>query len=69
MGADPESTANPMPGRQMRFTYDAQGNRLSAGNTNDSNTAETYTVNALNQITSKENNTIHVSGLGIPGMT
>jgi RHS repeat-associated protein len=39
------------------------GNRVKAGNSGDSAMDETYTVNALNQITGKENNAVHVSGL------
>jgi RHS repeat-associated protein len=60
--------SSPLPGRCYNFTYDSIGNRVKAGNSGDPDTDEVYTSNALNQITGKENNTVHVSGLGLEGM-
>jgi RHS repeat-associated protein len=47
--------------RHWHYAFDSMGNRLEAN-------GEEYTTNALNQIVTKENNSRHISGLGVPGM-
>ena len=70
-GNDPTLTANELPGRRLEYRYDAIGNRRSAGATGSGDGAlnasgagdDDYAVNALNQYTGRENNTVTVTGL------
>jgi RHS repeat-associated protein len=57
-----EAPANKLPGRQFEFGYDAAGNRLSVNHTGDAAKADTFTPNALNQIASRDNKAVSVSG-------
>ncbi|AHF90391.1 type IV secretion protein Rhs [Opitutaceae bacterium TAV5] len=51
-----------LPGRGFRYSYDAAGNRRAAGRNGSAGLMENFTVNALNQITARENHTVSVSG-------
>ncbi|MDR1009759.1 MAG: hypothetical protein LBM04_01265, partial [Opitutaceae bacterium] len=55
----------PMPGRQHTFSYDNAGARTAAGH--DESLPQAETVNALGQLTNKENKSIHVSGVAVEG--
>ncbi len=61
-------TVNPNPGDQLpaqtfQYTYDSAGNRASDGETGSINTGDnSYTTNALNQYSAKENNVVRVLG-------
>ncbi|MGC4073935.1 MAG: RHS repeat-associated core domain-containing protein [Nibricoccus sp.] len=57
-----------LPGRHFEYGYDAIGNRTAANHTGVTDLKENYTPNALNQITSRENKAVHVSGTGVTGM-
>lgn len=61
LGEDVTQTAQPLPSRQFTFNYDNIGNRVSTTRATDV-PAEAYTTNALNQIVTKENRTVSVSG-------
>ncbi|EIP98839.1 RHS repeat-associated core domain protein [Opitutaceae bacterium TAV1] len=59
------ATATPaaaLPGRDFRYSYDAAGNRRAAGRNGSAGLMENFSVNALNQITARENHTVSVSG-------
>lgn len=60
MGADVNSMTRPLPGRHWQYAFDSMGNRTEAN-------GEEYIINARNQIGTKENNSRHISGLGVPG--
>jgi RHS repeat-associated protein len=57
-----EAAANKLPGRQFEFGYDAAGNRTSGNHTGDSTKADTFVPNQLNQLTSRQNKALSVSG-------
>jgi RHS repeat-associated protein len=57
---------NPMPGRQDSYNYDNFGNRTSVSRLSGGAVAETYTPNALNQYSTKENNDVPVAGTADP---
>jgi RHS repeat-associated protein len=59
------ATATPaaaLPGRGFRYSYDVAGNRRAAGRNGSAGLMENFSVNALNQITTRENHTVSVSG-------
>jgi RHS repeat-associated protein len=56
------TTAAQMPSRQDNYAYDNIGNRTSVNRTTNAGLAEAYTVNALNQYVTKENDSLAVSG-------
>ena len=55
-----------LPNRQHEFTYDNIGNRASSNSTSDA-LADTYTTNALNQYTARDNKRVYVSGTADAG--
>jgi RHS repeat-associated protein len=57
-----EAAANKLPGRQFEFDYDAAGNRVSVNHTGDATKADTFVPNQLNQLTSRQNKALSVSG-------
>lgn len=66
MGAAGASENRPMPGRQYTFAYDNAGARTAASH--DGSLSQSETVNALGQVTQKENKSIHVSGVAGQGI-
>ncbi|MEJ1974200.1 MAG: RHS repeat-associated core domain-containing protein [Lacunisphaera sp.] len=57
------SSGDELPGRRFEYRFDSLGNRTTAGETGSPGAADDeYTANALNQYTSKENNTVRVLG-------
>ena len=55
---------HPQGGSVRQYRYDEIGNRKTSGSTGLANTADDeYTPNALNQYTTRENNTVKVLGL------
>jgi len=57
------SSADELPGRRFEYRFDSIGNRKTDGPTGDAaNVDDGYTTNALNQYTTKENNTVRVLG-------
>lgn len=68
-GANPLSTASPLPGRGFSYTYDEAGNRTSAGVSGDSgvyrggpSAGDSAGANALNQTRSRQTLRTRVSG-------
>lgn len=51
-----------LPGRRFEFSYDDIGNRLSSNRTGVAGLQDDYVPNKLNQYTTRENNTLAVSG-------
>lgn len=68
LGEDPTQidVAKQLPSRAHSYNYDPIGNRLSANHTGVSALANAYVSNALNQYTSRENNTLSFSGTATP---
>ncbi len=62
LNSDPNSQAQPLPGRRYEFAFDTIGNRQSSNRTGLPGLAEAYATNALNQYVSRENNTVVASG-------
>ena len=62
LGSDVSQATQPLPGRNLNFAYDNIGNRQSTNRTTDSAQTDHYTSNALNQIVTKENHAVQVSG-------
>lgn len=57
------SSSDELPGRRFEYRYDSVGNRTTAGETGSANTGDDeFTVNALNQYLTRENNTVRVVG-------
>ncbi len=54
--------STPMAARRFEYAYDAIGNRLSSNTSGNSSLKDGYTVNALNQYTDRNNNTLAVGG-------
>ncbi len=52
----------PLPGRQYYFKYDTVGNRKFAGHAGETGDTEETQFNSLNQITSRQNKSLSVSG-------
>ncbi|MEI6177733.1 MAG: 3-oxoacyl-[acyl-carrier-protein] synthase III C-terminal domain-containing protein, partial [Verrucomicrobiota bacterium] len=65
LGVAPTS-GQKLPNRQHEFTYDNIGNRASSNSTSDA-VADTYTTNALNQYTARDNKRVYVSGTADAG--
>lgn len=59
---DAEATGNELPGRQFNFSYDAAGNRTSANHTGDPAKTNVFTVNSLNQLSTRTHKAVSVSG-------
>lgn len=57
-----EDAANKLPGRQFEFGYDAAGNRVKANHTGDPAKADIFTPNELNQLVTRQNKNVSVSG-------
>lgn len=57
-----EAPANKLPGRQFEYGYDAAGNRISSNYTGDSSKADILTPNDLNQLVTRKNKNVSVSG-------
>ena len=69
VNATPNST-DELIGRRSEYRYDSLGNRKNSGPTGDPNNVDDhYTVNALNQYATKENNTVRVTGTAAPAAT
>jgi RHS repeat-associated protein len=65
LGEDAGSTASPqLSGRHFAYEYDMIGNRQTASRTgaDPSGIPDHFTANALNQVTTRENNVAHVAG-------
>jgi RHS repeat-associated protein len=62
LGSNIADPSQPLPGRRHQYGYDNAGNRQWANHTGVPDLREDYTTNALNQYTTKENNTLPVSG-------
>jgi len=60
------NSADELPGRRFEYRYDSIGNRTTAGETGKDvaagGTDDNYTANALNQYSTKTNNTVRVVG-------
>jgi RHS repeat-associated protein len=62
LGSDIAQTTQPLPGRNLSFAYDNLGNRQSSNRTGNSADADNYTTNPLNQIVTRQNHAVQVSG-------
>ncbi|MBP7141261.1 MAG: RHS repeat-associated core domain-containing protein [Opitutaceae bacterium] len=62
LGSNVASQAAPLPGRRYEYAYDTIGNRQWSNSTGVSTLRDDYSVNALNQYISRENNTVSISG-------
>ncbi len=66
LGDDAGDESQPLHGRRHEFAYDNAGNRNWSNRTGVSDLRNDYATNALNQYTSRENNTVAVSGTAAP---
>lgn len=62
LGTNAYDQTQPLPGRQYDFAYENAGNRISANHTGDPSLAENYTVNADNELVSKDSNSVAIDG-------
>ena len=62
LGSNPADQTQPLPGRRHEYAYENAGNRLWANHTGVSGPREDYSHNALNQIVTKENNSVASAG-------
>ncbi len=62
LGSNVASQGAPLPGRRYEYAYDTIGNRQWSNSTGVSTLRDDYSVNALNQYISRENNTVSISG-------
>ncbi len=62
LGSNVASQGAPLPGRRYEYAYDTLGNRQWSNSTGVSTLQDDYSVNALNQYLSRENNTVSISG-------
>ena len=66
-GGSAPSGADELPGRRYEYRYDEAGNRTSAGQTGITTRGDdSFTANALNEYTSRENNSVHILGTAAP---
>lgn len=57
----------PMAARRFEYTYDAASNRSSSNTSGLDSLKDTYTVDALNQYTDRDNHTLAAGGVAAPG--
>lgn len=62
IGSDITNATKQLPGRRHEFDYDSAGNRKWSNRTGVTAMRDDYEANALNQYTTRENNTVPVSG-------
>jgi RHS repeat-associated protein len=64
LGADPQDTSRPLPGRRHAYSYDTMGNRTtSSHHSPDSTKTAGYRTNALNQYTDRDNKGVPYRGV------
>lgn len=63
LGGTATDQSTPLSSRRHEFDYDGIGNRKSSNTSGNAALKDNYTVNALNQYVSRENNTLPISGV------
>ncbi len=66
LGSDITDATQQLPGRRYEYGYDPAGNRQWSNRTGNTTLRDDYTTNALNQYTTRENNTLPLSGTAEP---